>query len=67
MGSSRLARSAPNNVGVTFDISTEALKTWGGSDDLTNYTRNALGFFQNEQTGVSHRWAVVEERRKASP
>lgn len=49
----------PNNVGVTYDTRTGVLKTWGGYDDPINVTRNVAGFFQNEQTGISGKWAVV--------
>ena len=52
-------QTAPNNFGVTFDTRKGVMKMWGGNDDPTNATRNAAGFFQNEQTGVSSKWAVV--------
>ena len=54
-----LGQIEPNNVGVTYNARTGALDTWGGSDDPVDTTRNALGFFQNEQTGVGGKWAVV--------
>ncbi|MHC1768830.1 MAG: hypothetical protein AB9869_31875 [Verrucomicrobiia bacterium] len=49
----------PNNVGVTFDCNSGVLQTWGGTDDPIDVTRNVAGFFQNEQTGIGGRWAVV--------
>ncbi len=52
-------QTPPNDVGVVFDTKTEQMETWGGSDDPVNVTRNALGFFQNEQTGIGGKWAVV--------
>ena len=48
----------PNNVGVTFDTATGTTQTWGDADDPINVTRNAAGFFQNEQTGIGGKWAV---------
>ncbi len=52
-------QTPPNNVGVTYDTKTEKLTTWGSTDDPVDMTRNVLGFFQNEQTGVGGNWAVV--------
>ncbi len=52
-------QTPPNNVGVTVDTRTGQLTTWGGSDDPLDSTRNVVGFFQNEQTGVGGKWAVV--------
>lgn len=52
-------QTEPNNVGVTFDTRTGRLQTWGGADDPIDLTRNVAGFFQNEQTGIGGKWAVV--------
>lgn len=52
-------QTPPNNVGITYDTRTEQLQTWGGTDDPVEVARNVLGFFQNEQTGIGGKWAVV--------
>jgi hypothetical protein len=52
-------QTAPNNVGVTYYARTGVLETWGGTENPVDITRNVAGFFQNEQTGIGGKWAVV--------